>query len=682
MPLPLDEIRAVIADAVAPRHFFVGNGLELEWEHAQAEDIPCEIYKGRLLDASQTRERRRFEAWNIYSIDEFGRSTEPLLSVKLDAEMGEVHVVRAILCYAWEAYESSENVIESRETTKWVRELVGTINLGDVPITVDIRGELESFLSQAVFGTSRLPLTSLESPLPAFLLGRLAYFHSFCSAGARSHYHLMPIAVGQGDHRDRTPQAKARALETILRSVPWSELADAAVHLFKGLVLRRDFLEWEGPGSSSPPASVVERLFETLFNEITLSPFTDVVEKTTRFLRVLAEHGHIHLGVLAAFWTQILRQLGRHLTAYDLITFHHQGANYPDALLLDSAIKECLSLAEQDPNLFLGESDEDAPHPRLRRRAVRQACLLRRAYEGHLVPDGPTSPGENTRVLPLPYVRVPAEQIANPAKRVRRLYDCDPLAKLLTHKSRQVLRQSLLDLNHPSELRELGMAIFLDRPLGAGKQPLESDRTPLFSYLAFSRALALRRLEFLATELGEFADQDRILQWRRNIETMEVVGVPLRQFLPYTRTAIVSLADARKVADDFVFISNTLSTLYQFCNLYDLRPLMMLANLYDPDPIERYLPRHATFWLRRTLILPTASLENSQERMLAVYDSTSRKRAELALDPSQGFATPRGIELPVSPLRITRIWEAEAGTDQLRERDLSAEPILLQPPRW
>src|SRR6516225_974067 len=159
MPLPLDEIRSVIADAVAPRHFFIGDGLELEWEHAPAENIPWEIYKGRLLDASQTRERRTFEAWNIYSIDEFGRSTEPLLSVKLDAETGEIHVVRAILCYAWEAYESSANVIESRETTKWVRELVGTLDLGDVPITVDIRGELESFLSQAVFGTSRLPLT-------------------------------------------------------------------------------------------------------------------------------------------------------------------------------------------------------------------------------------------------------------------------------------------------------------------------------------------------------------------------------------------------------------------------------------------------------------------------------------------------------------------------------------------
>jgi hypothetical protein len=682
MSILLDDIQSVIADAVAPRHFFIGNALELEWKHAPAENIPWEIYKGRLLDASQTRERRTFEAWNIYAIDEFGRSTEPVLSVKLDAETGEIHVVRAILCYAWEAYESSANVIESRKTTKWVRELVGTINLNDLPITVDIAGELETFLSQAVFGTSRLPLTSLESPLPAFILGRLAYFHSFSSAGARSHYHVAPIAVGKGDPRDRSPQARARALETILRSVPASELPDAAVHLLQGLVLKRDFQEWESPGSSSPPSTVLIMRLETLFNDVTLSPFTDLVEKTARFLRILEERRHISAGVLAAFWTQILRQLCRHLTAYDLITFHHQGANYPDALLLDTAIKECLHLAQQDLTLFLPESDEAEPYPRLRRRALRQACLLRRAYEGHLVPDGPTSPGENARVLPPSFARVPGEQIANPAKRMRRLYDCDPLDKLLNHKARQVLLQSILDLEHPSELRELGMAIFLDRPLGAGKDPSESDRTPLFSYLAFSRAVALTRLEFLAAEFGGFADQGRFLQWRRDIESMEVVGIPLNQFLPYTRGAIISLADANKVADDFIFLSNTLSTLSQFRDLYDLSPLIRFANLYDADPIERYLPRHVTFWLRRTLILPSASLENSQERVLAVYDSASRKRAELAFDPSEGFVTRRGIELPVSPLRVTRVWETDEVSCQLRDRDLSANPILLQPHRW
>src|SRR5215467_5254997 len=169
MPLQLDEIRAVIADAVAPRHFFIGNGLELEWEHTAGETIPWEIYKGRLLDASQTRERRGFEAWNIYSIDEFGRSTEPLLSLKLDAETGEIHVVRAILCYAWEAYDAGENVILSRETKKWLRELIWTTRpptsycgreLEPGEASRFFQFEITRALLKAVIGSSRLPLTS------------------------------------------------------------------------------------------------------------------------------------------------------------------------------------------------------------------------------------------------------------------------------------------------------------------------------------------------------------------------------------------------------------------------------------------------------------------------------------------------------------------------------------------
>src|SRR5712692_8960674 len=174
MPLSLAEIRAVAADAVAPRHFFVGNGLELEWEHAPAENIPWEIYKGRLLDASQTRERRTFEAWNIYGIDETGRSTEPILSVKLDAETGQLHVVRAILCYAWEAYDAGDNVILSRETTKRVRELVGTVDPTQSYTDQWLPGELVARLCQGVVGKSRVPLTSLESPLQAFSFGQLA----------------------------------------------------------------------------------------------------------------------------------------------------------------------------------------------------------------------------------------------------------------------------------------------------------------------------------------------------------------------------------------------------------------------------------------------------------------------------------------------------------------------------
>ena len=103
----------------------------------------------------------------------------------------------------------------------------------------------------------------------------------------------------------------------------------------------------------------------------------------------------------ADFLANLLRRLCRHLTAFDLVTFHHRGANYPDALLLDDALKRCL----RHPGLL---------STRLQRPRLRQAWLLRRHYEGHLVPDAPTSEGENVRVLPAAFPRVPEEQILEP----------------------------------------------------------------------------------------------------------------------------------------------------------------------------------------------------------------------------------------------------------------------------
>ena len=97
------------------------------------------------------------------------------------------------------------------------------------------------------------------------------------------------------------------------------------------------------------------------------------------------------------FLSYLLRQLGRHLTAYDLVTFHHQGANYPDMLLLDLVLKVFLQQVEERPSLFEGSPADDSGgggQKRLRRRALRQGWILRGQYEGHPVPDAPTSPGE------------------------------------------------------------------------------------------------------------------------------------------------------------------------------------------------------------------------------------------------------------------------------------------------
>src|SRR5260370_29143312 len=88
-PLTADAIRQVITDALLPTHFFAGPLLGLEWEHLPAEELPWEVFQGRLLDRTHTRQRRTFEAWNVHALEGGTRSAEPLLAVKLDLFPGQ-----------------------------------------------------------------------------------------------------------------------------------------------------------------------------------------------------------------------------------------------------------------------------------------------------------------------------------------------------------------------------------------------------------------------------------------------------------------------------------------------------------------------------------------------------------------------------------------------------------------
>src|SRR6266446_5960549 len=174
-PSDYEKVRALISDAMLPAHFYVRRAGAMEWQPPRAEELSWEIYHGRLFDPAHTRERRQFEAWNIFWVDAEGRSAEPILSVKWHKDEGQLHVVRAFYCYAWEGYHAGDNVYLSRETQKWVRELVSTIHLDQFRDIEEVLDELICRLFQAVVGASRLPLTSVEAPLPEFSLGELAY---------------------------------------------------------------------------------------------------------------------------------------------------------------------------------------------------------------------------------------------------------------------------------------------------------------------------------------------------------------------------------------------------------------------------------------------------------------------------------------------------------------------------
>src|SRR5438309_1249462 len=109
------EIRRLLHQCFAPEHFFLAPGVDLEWEH-RTEEIPWEIFKGRLLEPAHSRATQVFEAWNAYWLEQGSRSSEPILSLKLDGLRRQIQVVRSIHCYVWEAYDAEANVILSRET--------------------------------------------------------------------------------------------------------------------------------------------------------------------------------------------------------------------------------------------------------------------------------------------------------------------------------------------------------------------------------------------------------------------------------------------------------------------------------------------------------------------------------------------------------------------------------------
>lgn len=66
-------VRRLAAEVMRPEHFYVGPSLSLEWDHVAAEETAWDMFRGRLLDPAHTRERRVFEAWNVYQTGPQGR---------------------------------------------------------------------------------------------------------------------------------------------------------------------------------------------------------------------------------------------------------------------------------------------------------------------------------------------------------------------------------------------------------------------------------------------------------------------------------------------------------------------------------------------------------------------------------------------------------------------------------
>jgi hypothetical protein len=649
----IELARRLIVSALEPGHFFASTG-QLRIDERPQESCRWEIFRGHLLDPAHTRETAVFDAWHVY-LEAAAQGGTPLISVLLDAQGFRLHVVRRILVHAFEAYEDSPGVILSRPVEKWISELVNTVRLGSA-MNDNLESELKHAIFSAVVGTSRLPITSLESPLPSFSLGQLAY---------------SPSVHGQQLWRDAAPfleavlngpggpAEKSKALEIALR--------DEQCELARIASVLETWSDGSKAGAEEEPRWA--QLFRTLFNGVALSPYTGFPDRLVALLVTLAIRPDAARAAIDLYG-YMLRHLCRHLTAFDLVTFHSFGANYPDALFLDALFDGYLQLLEANANLII-RRDDDLPDVsrarRLRRRALRQAVVVRTQYEGHPVPDAPTSVGENARVLPVTMSRVPDEQIANPRARRRRLFEDRPTRELLGAAGQTWLAEGIRDLADERELAELGRGHFLDRPLGVLKEPGEVDRTPLVSYEAVSKAVIRSRIALL--KRAGWLESNGAERLFEETSKLVVRGIMLADFSPGERPGVVSLVDLARGAGDFVVERSTVGSVMPIVGAYDLSRLAGVSS-------------EAARWLAagRDIILvqhaPPESLLASAT--IRIYDRAGAMRIELDFERTGGtgvrYRERLGVELP-ERLRILAVHGFDGAAVQL----VQDEPIFLEP---
>ena len=632
-----ESVEASIAATLDPARFFAGRDWTLVLQHDGQDQLVWETFRGHLLDAAATRQRRTFASWTAYR-RRHDREAEPVLAVYWDRAAERLYVVRFLRLYGFETFEEASNIIQSRPVQKLARELIGCIDLQRVRSPDECAEQLGHYAFLAVVGTSRLPITSPESPLPAFALGELGYLPARGSAGDRSVVDAAELLRYSAAELP-TELARAKAVELALRTCATSEAARQANEWLSA---------WRASGRSTSDAIKVLR---TLFNHLALSPHTSFLETFIRWLESLADPAHLGARDVLDLVCYMVILLVRHLTAFDLRRFHQRGANYPDALFLDGLLKLLLNAVEHLPELFGVNGDGDDLACRRRRRALRQALVLRQHYAGLAVPDAPTSFGEQLQVLPASLPKVPVEQIENPASRRKRLFEQDPLQPYLQGKALRDLFPALkADLQGAVELRELGAALYLDRPLGAFKEPGEVDRTPLAVYETFSRSVALQRLPELE-EIGIVSRAD-VAMLRDSLRALHVPGVGVSRLGFASRPAVVALEDANQLYSDVVFRRMPTGSARRLLAAYDLSAL------------AHQQPEHHAWLLSAdaSLLIRTHTLVEIRDGapLLTAFDRQLNPRLEFrAAAPSSSlhYAERTGEEYLAEGLRMAAIWE-------------------------
>ncbi len=187
------------------------------------------------------------------------------------------------------------------------------------------------------------------------------------------------------------------------------------------------------------------------------------------------------------------------------------------------------------------------------------------------------------------------------------------------------------------------MAIFLDRPLSRGKAPGEPDRTLLFSYEAFSRSIAQKRLAYLHDTLG-LVEGEFLSTLQEGVSSLpSPAGIVVPPGPRQERPGSISLADTAKVAEDFLLLKTTGQTVQRFLEQFELREL---GDRWNSDPAQHP-------WL----IVADPGKRTEVGLVLTVYDAALRPLADLLVDLTQGYQLRRGHEYPRAGIRVLRTGE-------------------------
>lgn len=628
-----DSVAQAVSASLLPCAFFAPPEAPLFFTFEPQVSSRWEVLAGRLLDPALTRIERSFAAWHVQQ--QVGERREPRVSILLDQHDQALHVVRHVEIHGFEAYESEPNVIESRPVRKWTRELIRSRSLPG-ELSEQACEHLAAWCAQGVYqaicGTSRLPIASHESQLPAFALGLIGYWPALAvqsgqGRGDTAAQAANPLATAAADSPIDNPRhLAALALQGQLPRDQRAKLLEAALRAANG-PQQEELLSYCARTVANYEVAAQEfpQLLRTLFNGLGLTPYIPLEARLVELLeRVALESGNVALLLDAAAW--MLLQLARHLTAFDLRTFHNYGADYPDLLLLDALLKWMTTWLDRQPQHFLESAEPDSSElaeevaaRRRRRTAWLLAALLRKEHQGLPVTPIPTSPGENQRVLPevpqtATVATVDEAEIMEPRLRRKRLFSDDPLEDGWSPAARELLADAAKDLLDPAALQTLGEALFLDRPLGVNRPPEAVDDTPLVSYLAFSRNALKYRLRKLF-QWGWI--DDTVAEQLLNLAAqLNVPGFPAAQLPGHPRPGVVSLEDAHLAGNDFVFVRTTRRSLLDLLACGKL-PLHTL-----PGDVQSWFTSG-----RDVLLIRTGLPGGPQRPFLTAFDGALQPRA-------------------------------------------------------